>query len=263
MMLLSETAREQGLFDWVAATAAIHAGGSTARLFLLVYVTGIVTTTFLSNDATAVVLTPAVYAAARKAKAEPLAAAVRLRADRQRGELRAADLQPRQSRALWRHDAAARAMVRLVRAAVAGRDRGDLCRAALGRAHALGGRCECDVAREPLSQRRQGGVRRHRGDRGAADRDVGVRSAAWAADLPCRIWRRRWGFARSRSDRRSHWRVGVVERAAAGRRAVRAGRGARSHRRDPRRSPARCTSAAADPTAAQPPPARSWPSRRT
>jgi Na+/H+ antiporter NhaD/arsenite permease-like protein len=72
MMLLSETAREQGLFDWAAATAAIHARGSPARLFILVYATGIVTTTFLSNDATAVVLTPAVYAAARKAKAEPL-----------------------------------------------------------------------------------------------------------------------------------------------------------------------------------------------
>ncbi len=72
MMLLSEVARAEGLFDWVAATAAIHARGSTLRLFGLVYVTGIVTTTFLSNDATAVVLTPAVYAAAKKAKADPL-----------------------------------------------------------------------------------------------------------------------------------------------------------------------------------------------
>jgi Na+/H+ antiporter NhaD/arsenite permease-like protein len=72
MMLLSETAREQGLFDWVAATAAINAKGSRTRLFLLVYAAGVVTTTFLSNDATAVVLTPAVFAAARKAKADPL-----------------------------------------------------------------------------------------------------------------------------------------------------------------------------------------------
>jgi len=72
MMLLSEVAREHGLFDWVAATAAIRARGSSPRLFVLVYATGIVTTTFLSNDATAVVLTPAVYAAARKAKADPL-----------------------------------------------------------------------------------------------------------------------------------------------------------------------------------------------
>ncbi len=72
MMLLSEAARKEGLFDWVAATAAIHAKGSTSRLFLLVYLTGVVTTTFLSNDATAVVLTPAVFAAARKSKAEAL-----------------------------------------------------------------------------------------------------------------------------------------------------------------------------------------------
>jgi len=72
MMLLSEVAREHGLFDWVAATAAIHARGSSPRLFALVYATGIVTTTFLSNDATAVVLTPAVYAAAKKAKVDPL-----------------------------------------------------------------------------------------------------------------------------------------------------------------------------------------------
>ncbi|MDC6378926.1 arsenic transporter [Pseudomonas graminis] len=72
MMLLSEIAREQGLFDWIAATAAIYSKGSPTRLFALIYITGIVTTTFLSNDATAVVLTPAVYAAAKKAKADPI-----------------------------------------------------------------------------------------------------------------------------------------------------------------------------------------------
>ena len=72
MMVLSETAREQGLFDWVADAAAVQARGSSARLFALVYGTGIITTVFLSNDATAVVLTPAVYAAARKTGAEPV-----------------------------------------------------------------------------------------------------------------------------------------------------------------------------------------------
>jgi arsenical pump membrane protein len=72
MMLLSEVARCEGLFDVVAAMAVNAARGSTARLFLLIYVVGVVVTTFLSNDATAVVLTPAVYAAARKAKADPL-----------------------------------------------------------------------------------------------------------------------------------------------------------------------------------------------
>ena len=68
MMLLSELARREGLFDWVAAIATSHAKGSPRRLFLLVYVVGVVVTVFLSNDATAVVLTPAVYAACRAAR---------------------------------------------------------------------------------------------------------------------------------------------------------------------------------------------------
>ncbi|MCW0452019.1 arsenic transporter [Xanthomonas sacchari] len=72
MMLLSETARAEGLFDWVAMHAVNLAKGSTQRLFALVFGVGIVVTAFLSNDATAVVLTPAVYAAARKAGAKPL-----------------------------------------------------------------------------------------------------------------------------------------------------------------------------------------------
>ncbi len=72
MMLMSETARREGLFDWVAAAAVNHAKGSSKRLFLLVYLVGVVVTTFLSNDATAVVMTPAVFAAARKAEADPL-----------------------------------------------------------------------------------------------------------------------------------------------------------------------------------------------
>ena len=70
MMLLSELARQQGLFDWLAAHAAAHAKGSAGRLFTLVFAVGTVVTVFLSNDATAVVLTPAVAAAARTAKAE-------------------------------------------------------------------------------------------------------------------------------------------------------------------------------------------------
>ena len=72
MMILAELAREEGLFDWLAAYATIKAGGSPARLFVLVYGVGIGVTVFLSNDATAVVLTPAVYASAKKAGANPL-----------------------------------------------------------------------------------------------------------------------------------------------------------------------------------------------
>ena len=72
MMLLSEIARKEGLFDWLARIAVRHARGSARRLFRLVYVVGTLVTVFLSNDACAVVLTPAVYAAAKAAEAEPL-----------------------------------------------------------------------------------------------------------------------------------------------------------------------------------------------
>jgi arsenical pump membrane protein len=73
MMLLAEIARAEGLFDWLAAVATSHGSGSPRRLFFLIYCVGTVVTIFLSNDATAVVLTPAVAAAVRAAKAkEPL-----------------------------------------------------------------------------------------------------------------------------------------------------------------------------------------------
>lgn len=72
MMLLAELARHQGLFDWLAAYAVRGARGSSIRLFGLIYLVGTIVTVFLSNDATAVVLTPAVYAAAKQAGAKPL-----------------------------------------------------------------------------------------------------------------------------------------------------------------------------------------------
>lgn len=72
MMLLSELAREQGVFDWVASVAVRGAKGSCSRLFLLVYGVGTLVTVFMSNDATAVVLTPAILVAVRKAKVSPL-----------------------------------------------------------------------------------------------------------------------------------------------------------------------------------------------
>jgi arsenical pump membrane protein len=68
MMLLAEIAREEKLFDWLAAHATKLAEGSATRLFGLIYLVGVVVTTFLSNDATAVVLTPAVAAAVKAAK---------------------------------------------------------------------------------------------------------------------------------------------------------------------------------------------------
>jgi len=68
MMLLAELARKEGLFDFLAGRAARLAGGSAAKLFALVYGVGTVVTVFMSNDATAVVLTPAVFAATKAAK---------------------------------------------------------------------------------------------------------------------------------------------------------------------------------------------------
>ena len=72
MMLLSELGRREGLFDWLAGIAARQAKGSGSRLFLWIYAAGTVVTVFMSNDATAVVLTPAVYAATRQAGVKPL-----------------------------------------------------------------------------------------------------------------------------------------------------------------------------------------------
>jgi arsenical pump membrane protein len=72
MMIMSELARREGVFDWVAARAVHASRGSASRLFLLIYAVGTAVTMLLSNDATAVVLTPAVMAAVKTAGAEPL-----------------------------------------------------------------------------------------------------------------------------------------------------------------------------------------------
>ncbi len=71
MMILAELAREEQVFDWVADVAAQHAKHSAGRLFILVYLVGTIVTALLSNDATAVVLTPAVLAVVRRAKVNP------------------------------------------------------------------------------------------------------------------------------------------------------------------------------------------------
>jgi arsenical pump membrane protein len=71
MMILAELAREEGVFDWIADVAAQRARNSPRRLFVLIYLVGTLVTALLSNDATAVVLTPAVLAAVRRAKVDP------------------------------------------------------------------------------------------------------------------------------------------------------------------------------------------------
>ncbi|HEX6777339.1 MAG TPA: ArsB/NhaD family transporter [Ktedonobacterales bacterium] len=61
MMTLSALAERAGFFDWLAARAAVLANGSTRRLYLNVFLLGALITAFLSNDATALILTPVVY----------------------------------------------------------------------------------------------------------------------------------------------------------------------------------------------------------
>ena len=72
MMLLSELAREHGVFDWLSSIAIRNSQGSCLRLFAFVYVIGTSVTILMSNDATAVVLTPAILAAVRRARVQPL-----------------------------------------------------------------------------------------------------------------------------------------------------------------------------------------------
>lgn len=61
MMGLSALAEAAGLFDWLAVQAARFAGKSAARLFLNVFLLGALISMVLSNDATALILTPIVY----------------------------------------------------------------------------------------------------------------------------------------------------------------------------------------------------------
>jgi arsenical pump membrane protein len=72
MMVLAQLGQTHGVFDWLAVAAIQHAKASRIRLFALIYAAGTVVTIFMSNDATAVVLTPAVLAAVKKAKTNPL-----------------------------------------------------------------------------------------------------------------------------------------------------------------------------------------------
>jgi arsenical pump membrane protein len=61
MMSISALAEMAGLFDWLAAQAARLSSGSSLRLFLNVFLLGTLISMVLSNDATALILTPIVY----------------------------------------------------------------------------------------------------------------------------------------------------------------------------------------------------------
>jgi arsenical pump membrane protein len=61
LMLIAAAADHAGVFDVLAWQAARHAGGNPRRLLLNVFAIGVILTAFLSNDATALILTPVVY----------------------------------------------------------------------------------------------------------------------------------------------------------------------------------------------------------
>ncbi len=61
MMSISALAEEAGLFDWLAVQAARLARGRAALLYLNVFLLGSLISLVLSNDATALILTPIVY----------------------------------------------------------------------------------------------------------------------------------------------------------------------------------------------------------
>jgi arsenical pump membrane protein len=61
MMSISALAEVAGLFDWLAVQAAKWSGQSVWRLFLNTFLLGSLISMLLSNDATALILTPIVY----------------------------------------------------------------------------------------------------------------------------------------------------------------------------------------------------------
>jgi len=76
MTALAEFAQRDGLFAWVSVRTIGIAGGSRMRLFAMVYAVGVGTTALLSNDATVILLTPAVLHALARTDARPLPFAV-------------------------------------------------------------------------------------------------------------------------------------------------------------------------------------------
>ncbi|MDQ2866423.1 MAG: SLC13 family permease [Candidatus Eremiobacteraeota bacterium] len=71
IMALAELCRHEGVFAWLASLMLLQARSSPGRLLALVYVVGAIVTIALSNDTTAVVLTPAVIAALARTDADP------------------------------------------------------------------------------------------------------------------------------------------------------------------------------------------------
>lgn len=72
MMALSAVAEKAGLFGWAASLAARAGRGSVLGLYAMVFLIGTLVTATLSLDATAIVLTPVVYAMVVRLRLVPL-----------------------------------------------------------------------------------------------------------------------------------------------------------------------------------------------
>ena len=72
LMIIAALADQAGIFDALATLAGRWAGGSARRLFLAVFLVGVAITAFLSNDATALILTPIVYTLVTRLRLPPL-----------------------------------------------------------------------------------------------------------------------------------------------------------------------------------------------
>lgn len=72
LMVISAIADQAGFFRWGAFKAVQMAGGSGRRLLLVIFGLGTLVTAFLSNDSTALILTPIVYSLVTRLKLNPL-----------------------------------------------------------------------------------------------------------------------------------------------------------------------------------------------
>jgi len=72
LMIVCAVADRAGFFEWSAFKAVKLANGRGRRLLLVLFGLGTVITTFFSNDATALILTPIVYVVVTKLKLNPL-----------------------------------------------------------------------------------------------------------------------------------------------------------------------------------------------
>lgn len=72
LMVICVVADRAGFFEWCASKAVKLAGGKGLKLLLVLFGLGTLITTFFSNDATALVLTPIVYVTVTRLKLDPL-----------------------------------------------------------------------------------------------------------------------------------------------------------------------------------------------